>query len=408
MHRVLISITTLVVMAGVGMGRLSAQDPTAAPLPSDAGAYGANPEGSMKPGYVAPSPTATEKDAPTYYRFAAEPSVVEPGETASTAGTFDPAAFQQGPPMPESTSSDAGMEPDPTLGPDGRPRDLLGRLARLYVPCTFSADGLFLWRQTPPTQMLAQDFFTGTNVLDLTDIAPSMGSNVRFGAVVHYGWPDFEGIYYAIDNWNRSATATGLALVMPDVDPISIFDSAFGGYAYQLRNGEVNLRFKVANGFTVISGVRFNQLKEQLLLTGSLTGFGSTSVATNVKNDLYGGQLGADFAIGQAISPFYLNALIKGGIYSNQVEVTRSMVTTLGSTPSDIRLFDGHEAFVGEVSLKATYEFSRFVAVYGGYQVLWLGGIATSPDHASPTVTTIDDQQTAFFHGAFMGLNVNW
>ena len=68
-------------------------------------------------------------------------------------------------------------------------------------------------------------------------------------------------------------------------------------------------------------------------------------------------------------------------------------------------------AFVGDINLSASVQLTRTIALRGGYQLLWLAGIATATDQLPsisnfPMVTVTDG--SVFLHGATVALECGW
>lgn len=123
---------------------------------------------------------------------------------------------------------------------------------------------------------------------------------------------------------------------------------------------------------------------------------------------MYGFQTGAEsslFRWGQ----LEIDGDLKGGVYGNYIR---------GSLDGHGTHFDvdgvataSHTSFVGEIGLTANYRVSRHLSVYGGYQVMWLEGVALAGDYAIAMVNQDTDGDafgSAFYHGAQAGLQCRW
>ena len=110
-----------------------------------------------------------------------------------------------------------------------------------------------------------------------------------------------------------------------------------------------------------------------------------TNVATGeyfYDNHMYGGQLGADWALMRPDNPVQFGVMLKAGVYGNADH--GGIFEFSGNTP--IGSFLGQNttaAFVGELDLLASYNFTDHIAIHGGYQMLWLTNLVLSADAAS-------------------------
>jgi hypothetical protein len=285
------------------------------------------------------------------------------------------------------------------------------------MPMTFSGEGLFLFRQKPDSHVLVQDFGSGSSdVLNVRDLDQDTGAGMRFTALMQPGWSDIEVTYFGVENWGKSRSLVASSLVgyqLPDLDDSQTYDNVVGVYDSKLYNGEINLRCPICDCLTGIMGFRWAELKEHAGVWGTY-GPGTDSridswTESRTTNDLFGFQMGGDLAIGRGTSPLWVNAIVKGGVFSNQVRRQQDIVAA-GSDAftQQYDQRDGRASFIGEVALRATWEFTSHVSAFGGYQAMWLGGVALAPDHLSRDVTVITDDQTQLFHGASAGFEAHW
>jgi hypothetical protein len=61
-----------------------------------------------------------------------------------------------------------------------------------------------------------------------------------------------------------------------------------------------------------------------------------------------------------------------------------------------------HAAFVGEAGLQCKYQITKRLLLRGGYEVIWLQGVALAPDQIQETYIT-----TRFFDSAVQALGIN-
>jgi hypothetical protein len=223
-----------------------------------------------------------------------------------------------------------------------------------------------------------------------------------------------EGLYFDDAGWNNTNTftSTGPATVefaTPlNVGGTSTFTSA---YASRLRNVEVNGRYELANWLDFIAGFRYLELSESLDITRSaIAGLpaGSTaSYAIDAHNHLSGFQLGLDAHLWDCCR-FSLDGTMKAGIFGD--DATNSVLVTLpGPDPLASAAGKSHVAGVAELDFAGTYHLTDCWAVRGGYQLLWVDGAALATNQVAVSnplagTATVDTNATAFYHGAFVGL----
>jgi hypothetical protein len=68
---------------------------------------------------------------------------------------------------------------------------------------------------------------------------------------------------------------------------------------------------------------------------------------------------------------------------------------------------------VGELGLSGTYQLTRVLTVRGGYNLMWIAGVALAPDQLDFTDlpssgTALDRGGGIFLHGANVGLEARW
>jgi hypothetical protein len=185
---------------------------------------------------------------------------------------------------------------------------------------------------------------------------------------------------------------------------------------------EVNLRRKVAMPTphaetSFLLGLRFSDIEEQFGYR-SFSNVPAVSGAINeltvsTENDMVGIQLGM---LAQFIdrSRMWVDFEIKGSVNHNETSQStlytntdNNNVTMACATARD----ESRTTFTGEISLAANCNFTRTLTLRGGYNVLWVGGLALASENvadnaaelqAGPGVLTNDGE--LFFHGPFVGL----
>ena len=143
----------------------------------------------------------------------------------------------------------------------------------------------------------------------------------------------------------------------------------------------------------------------------TIVGLQVAQYAWSDDNHLYGGQIGTDLALWNS-GPLRFNSIFKGGLYGVETENAFTNHTILGTTVRN-GATDSDVAFVGEIDLLGTYSICRNVALRGGYQLLWIDGVALASDSAAQTNPSnggavIDTNGQLFYHGATVALQFTW
>ena len=72
----------------------------------------------------------------------------------------------------------------------------------------------------------------------------------------------------------------------------------------------------------------------------------------------------------------------------------------------------GQVSFVGEIGLTGVYQWTDHIAFRGGYQVLWVEGIAVASDQLTAvdvlSASGINTDGGIFYHGALASIDFTW
>lgn len=189
--------------------------------------------------------------------------------------------------------------------------------------------------------------------------------------------------------------------------PTAVLTSVAATYGTELYSFEANGRRRIADTNAAwLVGFRWIQLNDVLSLQGPASA-NSPFFAWNTNNNLYGCQIGAYVPVIDtprlvvACSP-------KAGIYGNQAANAYANGTA-GTTDNRNSDFTNQIAFAGDLAVTASYRISQRVAIQGGYQLLWLNGVAVGGDQppaleSASVATGINSGGSAFFHGALASL----
>ena len=179
-------------------------------------------------------------------------------------------------------------------------------------------------------------------------------------------------------------------------------------YQTQLFGSELNLReaSNEVEWLTWLAGFRWLQVSETLEIRPGPGSFDSfLKYATS--NCLVGGQVGADTRLWSDGGPFSLDGIFKAGVFGN---VASNEFTDIKKFAPPVRANDnlGAVSFVGEIGITGVYRWTDHVALRGGYELLWVQGVAVAGDQPDAThIAThngIDGHSGIFFQGVVIGL----
>ena len=273
---------------------------------------------------------------------------------------------------------------------------------------TVRGEALF-WGRTggAGAPLVAAPVIVNSNDFDLGVAVGPRVTAIRHGAMGTC-W-DVEGSYFGIEDWSDT-------ILLADIDtylttPATNIVGAVPGtliYDSSLKSAEVNLRRAYSPWITWLVGFRWIEVDENL--NADFGGAASHNVAVN--NTLFGGQLGLDATLWDNGANLSMNGVGKAGIFGNDADQLTTTAGIGGALPL-IAASSGQASFVGEIGLNARYRWTDRLTVIGGYNVLWITGVALAPDQLATTniatgVATVSANGTLFYHGANAGLEYVW
>jgi hypothetical protein len=273
--------------------------------------------------------------------------------------------------------------------------------------------GAVILARTSRSAVLLQNTVTGDALLNTSDLATPWAAGPDISLRRWLADGDSVDIrFFAVDGWNSRANLSTSPIwnfpTNPPLFGLGVADvSVF--YATRLYSTEINWNRPANDWLTWLVGFRWIELYENL---GYNANFGGNAAQVNFQtaNRLYGGQLGATAAILNQ-GAWRVDGIFKGGLYGNAA--TGGMVVTQSIGPSFLASDkSGQVAFVGDIGVVAVYQWTENLALRGGYQLLWLDGVALAPDQVAATqiitASGIDSKGDAFYHGALLGVQVAW
>lgn len=270
---------------------------------------------------------------------------------------------------------------------------------------------------------------TGVERLNAADLHQGFAGGTRLGLVRHGDHDcDIEVSYFQIDGWDSVGDVAPNYLGPFAPPPNWLTFLSPGGfvqltdhpdqhmvwtYRTQLHNAELNLRRDMSPRVTVLAGLRWVNLWEDLqgtLPPQRLVPF--WDARTN--NNLYGVQVGGEWKVLNC-NRVSINGLIKAGLFDNMADETATVsIYRVLHSESDST---SRAAFLGQVGLRCEVQLTDRLTLIAGYEALWLEGVALAPAQISRTMSHsvpvtdvyvtslgIDSSTGAFFHGATAGL----
>lgn len=342
-----------------------------------------------------------------------------PDRLENSAGT----EAMQGASLSE-TWNDGEMTVDPSTGS-------LAGVGGSFTPAwDLQVDALMLWQGNAQSLPLFLNNTDGGTAYNAQDLQTEMAAGVRVGAIRAVGERyAIEGNYFQA----RPFDATGYApasggqytltntgdLVFSDIESATVTSSGW------IQSAEVNWRKNECwSPITWLAGFRWVELNSQANIDYQFANtdpdaYGSGSINTNVGNNLYGGQMGADMRLWNKGGRWRANAVGKAGVFYNAASFQRSTagyVTNAGeSIPlGTVAATADQTSFFGEVGLNSTYWITNWLAWRAGYTVMWAAGVAVAPEQfplnnfGGTEPTSINTNGSVLLHGVTTGIEARW
>ena len=283
-------------------------------------------------------------------------------------------------------------------------------------PCwTVTADALFLHRSATRGPSLLVDPLGNVDPLKSSDLTFSTEAGPRLSVIRHgsCGW-DFEVNYFGIDGWKSqaefAAMPAAVAILRMDQSlPLPVSSAAFA-YQSKLYSTEFNLRHAAGDCLTTMAGFRWVELDEHYRVDGMQSIGQSFSNTIGTHNHMYGFQVGAE-AVFLSNCRFHIDGVAKVGVYYDAADQRDAFLRP--SSNLDAAATGSRTSFLGELGLMGTYQLNNHLAVRGGYQLMWIEGVALAPRQIPVTnlgtgVAAVDTSGGIFYHGANVGLELSW
>jgi hypothetical protein len=279
--------------------------------------------------------------------------------------------------------------------------------------CSVTAGAVFLHRQRPEGERL---------------VVPTAGPGmISTGQDYSFGWdagPDltierrmasgniWQVRYFADDDATADPRNYG-AVGNVRIGSFSNFGATAltSTYFTTLHSTELNWLHPMGDRCTFLAGFRWIELHDNLSYNIVFPAF-NADYHFDENNHLYGAQMGTILNLWNLNSPFKLDAGLKAGIYGNVADNAFSLVPStggfFGGGGNDTDL-----AFVGEIDVTGSYFVTEHMALRGGYQVLWLDGVALASNQlanatAASSQAGIDTSDKLFYSGAIASVEFFW
>jgi hypothetical protein len=218
--------------------------------------------------------------------------------------------------------------------------------------------------------------------------------------------------YFSIDSWTADQTNALVPVsILNNAAPVLFnnFTTAGSVYGTNLYSTELNLRHN-GEWLTTFAGYRYVELNEDL---NASLGPVPTLYRESVDNRMHGFQIGAEADLWNNGGRFRLESWTKAGIYYDFIRHGSQIELPPGNPVfSPVNQRDNSTAFLGEIGLVGVYQLTDSIALRGGYQLLWIDGVALSSEQVQAsnfaTGTGTDVRGDVFFHGFLAGAEARW
>ncbi len=279
------------------------------------------------------------------------------------------------------------------------------------------ADALALYRTSGRDRPLFVAADSGQSVLETSELdfgfefGPRLLVGHRIGP--HRCW---ELTYFGLHEWTATA-------VVEDVNNLNIAGSLLGiaqdytgadrfaiDYSARLHNAEANL-VRDREAWSVLGGLRFLHLDEELTLTASDADSGTSDYTVQSRSDFVGGQLG--LRTGRVRGRLTWDLTLKAGLYGSllsQEQLLLDSNNTFELRNASARA--GSAAFLGDSHIVGLYQLNDIWAFRGGYYAMYIAGIALASEQLDfdnlATSGRSVSRNDLFLHGLSLGLEARW
>jgi hypothetical protein len=273
---------------------------------------------------------------------------------------------------------------------------------------------VFLQRSRPSDTLLLYNVNSGEPVISPADFSFGFAAAPDVGVTYLGDWADIEFRYFGVVNAGSSQgpvlAPPGTAVALPNPDPSPGSFDVSGHYGTSLLSSELNLRRQVTSNISLLAGLRYLRVADQIDLAATGTPDGDVGIGFGTRNNLFGLQIGAAAVLWQPVERFRFEGALKTGVYADGATFTVSFHDD--NEDDQFSVGSTHTAFVGDLNFLGRYQLTEHWAVRGGYQLLWVAGIAVANEQLPSIVPDEpfgpDTSHSVFYHGALVGLEATW
>lgn len=279
---------------------------------------------------------------------------------------------------------------------------------------TAKVGAVFLNRSRPDAAVLLRDSNSLAPLANARDFDFDMavGPDITLGRAFPLGRLELR--YFGVYDWTAtqtSATPNGGSLVTGANEELFMSPDANFSFKYfsRIDSTELNWTAPLADRVQWLAGFRWVELHD------ALASDDNDFLRWDADSHLYGAQLGAIVGLAPRGSRLSVTATGKAGVYGTNADQELSQLTlTPDPNDGDARqkqaLASGDRSrtsFIGEADLTASYKLTGHVTLRGGYQLLWVNGVALASEQlgaidpiTGPVASGIDSDSDVFYHGA--------
>jgi hypothetical protein len=228
----------------------------------------------------------------------------------------------------------------------------------------------------------------------------------RFGSVIA------DVRYFQVDSMNADLTGSTSgagSLFFTNIAFVGVAP-AFADYGSNLNSIEFNLLSDNDGRIRPLAGFRYLHYSEQATISAPAF---PAYLGTRTLNDLFGFQIGGEADLLPSSQRLQITGIAKAGIYGAASQ-SQAFLGGVGVGGAAFNAQDhvGSTAFLGELGLNATYTLTKWLAIQGGYRVLFLDGVAMAGEQYSTTngigKSTRINNGDVLLHGFNVGMVANW
>lgn len=261
------------------------------------------------------------------------------------------------------------------------------------------------------------------------------GSNVEFTYFGLFFWDDRAvatdpngQLFSAFSEFGTLPGAVGVGFAETDLSDLQAIDyeSSFDSFEVNFRQRWVAPNCRYQGSW--LAGVRYFKLDEDFnYFTQSIANqdpgpppgvIPTLNNNINVHNNMVGAQLGGDMWV-CVLPGLRLGGEAKAGVFGNRAAVENTIEVNTGALPVVEDLVRNDVSFIGQAEVMATYRLNYNWTLRGGYQFLFVDGVALAPENFNPVAplildplstrtASINDNGSVFYHGWSVGAEFMW